>query len=158
MRALIVCLMAVLLLPARVTAQPRQSLRVPATIALVERLPRSDAPFVVLRRAGPLPRDVILLTRDASPKQLSEAVHTLLIARQVEGDTAAITNRLRVRPNRGESPERQALPWAGRVLADLRRAAPRSIDGVGNVPAVEIWLPRQKRRVGGESIHSGSSR
>jgi hypothetical protein len=122
---------------------PGTPTRVPVTVAIVERLPVTGAPFLVLRRASAAPRDVILLPAGADARLLSEAVQTLLIARQAGGDTATATATLRVRPQRGRTAQRPVLPWAQRVLTDLRRAAARPLDGVGTVPAVEIWLPRQ---------------
>jgi hypothetical protein len=120
--------------------------RVPVTIAMVERLSVTDAPFLVLRRTHAAPRDVILLSAGADAKLLSEAVQALLVARRAGGDTAAAPATLRVRPQRGRASQRPVLPWAQRVLADLRRAVARPIQGVGSVPAVEIWLPAQSRR------------
>jgi len=120
--------------------------RVPVTVATVERLPVPDAPFVVLRRADAAPRDVILLPSGADAKLLSEAVQALLVARQAGGDTAVAPTTLRVRPQRGRTSQRPVLPWAQRVLNDLRRAEARPVEGVGAVPAVEIWLPAQTRR------------
>ena len=128
---------------------PGAPTRVPVTVAMVERLPVPDAPFVVLRRTHVSPRDVILLPTGADARLLSEAVQMLLVARQAGGDTAAAAATLRVRPQRGRTAsQRPVLPWAQRVLADLRRAAARPVEGVGTVPAVEIWLPPQTRRGG----------
>jgi hypothetical protein len=141
---------ALTLLPATGAGQAAQwagaPRRVPVTVATVERLPVPGAPFVVVRRASAAPRDVILLPAGADARLLSEAVQTLLVARQAGGDTASAAATLRVRPQRGRSSERPVLPWAQRVLNDLRRAAARPVDGVGTVPAVEIWLPPQSRR------------
>jgi|SRR5215213_3426838 len=122
---------------------PGAPTRVPVTIALVERLPVPGAPFVVLRRANAAPRDVILLPSSADAALLSEAVQMLLVARQAAGDTAVTTATLRVRPQRGRTTPRPVFPWAQRVLSDLRRTDARPVEGVGAVPAVEIWLPRQ---------------
>jgi hypothetical protein len=141
---------ALTLFPASAAAQARQTpgapTRVPVTIAIVERLPVPDAPFVVLRRPSAAQRDVILLPSDADASLLSEAVRMLLVARQAGGDTPASAATLRVRPQRGRTTRRPVLPWAQRVLSDLRRADARPVEGVGAVPAVEIWLPRQSGR------------
>jgi hypothetical protein len=150
-RILAVLATALTIFPAPGAAQapraPGAPTRVPVTIAVVERLPVPDAPFVVLRRTNVTPRDVILLPAGADAALLSEAVQMLLIARQAGGDTAAAAATLRVRPQRGRTAsQRPVLPWAQRVLADLRRAAARPVEGVGQVPAVEIWLPPQTRR------------
>ncbi len=125
---------------------PSRPTRVPVTVVTVERLPVPGAPFVVLRRADASPRDVIVLPAGADAKLLSEAVQALLVARQAGGDTAAATATLRVRPQRGRTSQRPVLPWAQRVLNDLRRADARPVEGVGSVRAVEIWVPAQTRR------------
>jgi hypothetical protein len=120
---------------AQQTRSPRAPSRVPVTIALVGSLVRAD---------------VILLRSDAGSDQLSEAVRTLLVIRQASGDTATSKATLRMRPNQAQrGAQRQArreFPWVHRVIADLRRAEPREIVGVGTVRAVEIWLPPQQRR------------
>lgn len=123
-------------------------MRVPVTVVLVERLPVPGEPFVVQRRPGAAERDVILLPADADATLFSEAVQMLLIARQAGGDTPVTAVTLRVRPQRGRTAPRPVFPWAQRVLADLRRAEARPVEGVGTAPAVEIWLPRQFGRVG----------
>jgi len=145
------CLAAALtLLPATGAGQATQSAgaprRVPVTVATVERLPVPGAPFVLVRRTNAAPRDVILLPAGADAKLLSEVVQALLVGRQAGGDTAAAPATLRVRPQRGRTSQRPVLPWAQRVLNDLRRAEARPVEGVGSVPAVEIWLPAQTRR------------
>jgi hypothetical protein len=127
---------------------PKASTRVPVTIALVERLADANAATMILRRADIAPYDVILLRSNASGKELSKAVLDLLAIRGIAGDTARSTATVRIRPQWNTvgrtGPE---LPWAHRVVADLQRAEPRSIPGIGTVRAVEIWLPPARRRV-----------
>lgn len=141
---------AILLLPVSGTGQaaraPGAPTRVPVTVVLVERLPVPGAPFVVQRRPGAARQDVILLPAGADARLFSEAVQVLLVARQAGGDTATAAATLRVRPQRGRTSQRPVLPWAQRVLNDLRRAEARAVEGVGSAPAVEIWLPPQSRR------------
>ncbi len=132
--------------PAQSSRGHRAPTRVPVTIALVERLPQPDAPFVILRNAETAPHDVILLPADADARQLSIAVQALLTARAVGGDTAATTATLRVRPRGRPSNTHRQFPWVVRVLADLRRTTLRSVPGVGIARAVVIWLPPQRRR------------
>jgi hypothetical protein len=131
----------------------QQARRVPVTVVLVERLPQTDAPFVIQRRPDLTPRDVILLRSDATADQLSDAVRSLLTIRQAGGDSASARANMRMRPHlsagtrsgRRVTP-RRALPWVQRVLADVQKAALRDVPGVGRVRAVEIWLPAQQRR------------
>ena len=118
--------------------------RVPLTVALVSELPRPGAAYEVQRRTTGSDLDVILLLDTTTPEQFSDAVRGVLTARQAGGDTAARAGAFRVRPHR--SMTRSALPWAGRVLTDLRAAHVRVVPGVGRVRAVRIWLPPQSGR------------
>lgn len=123
----------------------RRPARVPVTLVLIDRLPVGDAPFLVRRRTDVSPRDVILLRADASHVQVSEAIRTLLVARQVSGDTATHPAMLRIRPHgAGRAVSHREFPWAPRVLADLRRAELADVPGIGRVRAVQIWLPPQR--------------
>lgn len=112
----------------------------------MDRLPQPGVPFLVQRRPDVAPYDLILLRSDANAEQLSEAITTLLVVRQAAGDTATTPGMVRIRREEQSRGARPAYPWVPRVLADLRRAAPREVAGIGTVPAVEIWLPRQHRR------------
>jgi hypothetical protein len=129
--------------PAQDTA-PQPSVRVAATIVLADRLP-ADSRFVVRRVPGSARHDVVVLRPDATAAELTEAVNTLLTARYVEGDIPSTKRTLRIRPT-GRKGAIREYPWAARVLADVRRAAPVDIPEVGNARAVEIWLPRQFRQ------------
>jgi hypothetical protein len=146
-RILGVLFAAVLLLPVSGAGQaaraPGAPTRVPVTVVLVERLPVPGAPFVVQRRPGAAQQDVILLPASADAQLFSEAVQMLLVARQAGGDTPVTAATMRVRPQRGRNTPQRVLPWAQRVLNDLRRAEARPVEGIDSVQAVEIWLPRQ---------------
>jgi hypothetical protein len=144
-RAAVVVMMAMLGIAGPLRAQAsheRQPTRVPVTVAVVERLPAGNTePFLILRRADLDPRDVILLTSaSADGRRLSSAVEQLLMNRAVRGDTAARTSAVRVRRRQPQA-ERPELPWAERVLREVRRAEPRLVAGVGVVRAIQIWLP-----------------
>lgn len=154
MRQIALFVIQLLLLPvisAESTLQAQHSTRptrVPVTVVLVEKTPHDDAPAVILRRAGMTPQDVVLLRADAADgKQLSSVVLGLISARSVGGDTASASEMLRVRPQPLPPGQvRKELPWAQRVVNDLRRAERRIVPGVGEVQAVEIWLPPQRKR------------
>jgi hypothetical protein len=118
------------------------SARVPATIALTDRLPPGSR-FVVKRSPLAARRDIILLATDANEQDLSAAIRALLAVRQREGDVPANAKTLRLRPTGSNPHARPALPWVGRVLADVKRADRIEIREVGTVRAVQIWLPRQ---------------
>lgn len=121
--------------------------RVPVTLALVDDIPGGAAPFRIVRRVHVAPYDVILLHSSASQDALSEAIADLLTLRSIAGDTATAGGMVRVqRPPQAAGRSPRPLPWAGRVMDDLRRAQPRHVAGVGVVPAVEVWLPPQRKR------------
>ena len=151
-RSLAALLAALLLISVRSAVQAQaqpgaqaRSPRVPVTVALVERLPVAGEPFALVRRAGQVPQDVILLPPDATPEVLSTAVSLLLTVRLRRGDVPVRTEMVRLSTRRGGRAQPR-FPWTPRVLADLRRAAPAELAGVGRVPSVEIWLPRQRRQ------------
>lgn len=127
------------------SAGAQQRSRVPVIVALVTDMPVPDAPFVILRRPDILPHDVILLpVNGANPRMLSDAVRALLLARQHSGDRPLAPATLRMRPNaERDAGNRGLLGWTVQVIQDLRRADPMPIEGVGRVPTVQIWLPRQ---------------
>ena len=154
-KTLLICSLALGTMASAPAAQQpanRQPRRVSATVVLVDSLTQPDAPFVIVRRPGSTPADLILLRSGADAAQLSEAVRGLLTARQANGDFAPTAAIFRVRPHqRAGAIARPAFPWAPRVLNDLRRAEPREISGVGRVRAVQIWLPRQGTGGGGPS-------
>lgn len=118
--------------------------RVPATIALADRLP-GDSRFVVKRFPGRARHDVIVLATDASEVELGLAIRTLLTVRQTDGDVPTIARTQRMRPAASPQAQRAPFPWIGRVLGDVKRADRMEIEGIGAVRAVQIWLPRQNR-------------
>lgn len=124
-------------------SRQRAARRVPVTVVLVDRLPNTDAAFLVQRRPELRPHDVILLRSDATAATLDQAVRTLLTARQISGDSARTRVTTRMRPQQQARAARREFPWVGRVLADLRKAGRTDVPGLGRVRSVEIWLPRQ---------------
>jgi hypothetical protein len=145
---LAIALVLVSFLHGRVDAQhgpPRRAPRVGVTVAIVERLPQ-PAPYVLMRNPAPV-GDVILIPPTADAALLSEAILMLLTARQVSGDTATSRGTFRARPRGTPRHARRVIPWSARVLADVRNAPARSIEGVGTrVQAVTVWLPAQRVR------------
>jgi len=143
-------IIAGLILAASLHAQPasgaRRPTRVPVTIVQVAQIAQGNAAFTVQRRRDIAPHDVILLREDANPGDLSDAIRTLLIVRQANGDTAAAPATFRARPGAGpQQRARTPLPWVGRVLSDLQNSVVRDVPGYGRAKAVEIWLPPQRR-------------
>src|ERR1044072_6523672 len=131
---------------AQQSATPRAPARVPVTVALVESALPGNESWVVQRRPDVSPADVILLRTTADAGQLAEAVRTLLVIRQADGDRPTVGRTLRIRPRQRHRGAAREIPWIPRVWADLRRAKPREVAGLGTVRAVDIWLPPQHRR------------
>lgn len=122
--------------------------RVPALVAISPDLQGAETPFRLARFGGNSPRDVILIAPDADAAVLTQAVEALMVVRRQSGDAASASATFRV-----QQPQRaRVLPWAARVLQDVRNAAPRAIPGVGRMRAVQIWLPAQR---GGGGMVSG---
>jgi hypothetical protein len=139
---LILLLLSLLALgPGTRAATAQQPRRVAATVVLLDSIAQPGAPFVLVRRPGAAPADLILVRSGVGAAQLSDAIRGLLTARKAGGDFPSAAATFRVRPRTAAA--RPAYPWAQRVLNDLRRSEPREIPGVGRVRAVEIWLPRQ---------------
>ncbi|HEY9230212.1 MAG TPA: hypothetical protein VIP11_26400 [Gemmatimonadaceae bacterium] len=116
-----------------------------ATVAIVDDLPVPGVPFVVQRRPDRKPADLILLRASATPAELSDAVRTLLTARQSGGDYPITKATVRMRPHQKSGNARQEFRWANQLLTRLRAAKPRRVDGAGTVRAVALWLPKQVR-------------
>ncbi|HEX6374077.1 MAG TPA: hypothetical protein VF006_34435 [Longimicrobium sp.] len=144
LRSLLIAVALVLAPPAFCAAQQAQPVartRVPALVAISPDLQGAETPFRLARFGGNSPRDVILLAPDADASALTQAVEALIVARRQSGDAASTSATFRVQ----QSQRARVLPWAARVLLDVRGAAPREIPGVGRLRAVQIWLPSTRR-------------
>lgn len=78
-----------------------------------------------------------------SPVLLTEALKTLRLVwaqGNSRADAAGEHALFRRSPATAAARPRRVLPWAARVLDDLREAPPRHVPGVGRVKAVQIWL------------------
>lgn len=149
--AAVAAALAVVLAPPKASSQQptvRSPKHVAATVAMVEDLPVPGVSFVVQRRPGRLPGDLILVRANATPAELSDAVRTLATARAAGGDYPITREMLRIRPQQNSAKALKDFPWTPAVLARLHKAKPRMIEGVGSVRAVAIWLPRQVRSRG----------
>lgn len=145
MRTIFSLLASVLLVCSPIRAQAldkEKPRRVPVWVAIGPGL--QTEPYRVLRFAGNAPHDVILLGSGADGATLTQAVEALLAARRTSGDAAGTDAAVRVRTTAQRA--RTPLPWADRVLRDVRVAEPRAVPRVGRVQAVRIWLPAQRPR------------
>jgi hypothetical protein len=121
---------------------------VPVALVLVESLPQPGVPYVVQRRPDVAPHDVILLRSDATAAQLSEAINSLQMVREVRGDFPTTAGTLRINPHGASAVARQrrAFPWAERVFHDLHRAKAVPVSGIGTAQSVVIYLPAHRGR------------
>lgn len=130
-----------LLLAARdLSAQPgAPAPRVPVRVTLEAAGALADRFVVESQPLQPIPR-AIRLRHDATPEDLSLAVHALLAldSRPDRGEGRTARHRVRRRVGAGD----RILPWAPRVLADLRVRG-REVNGRqrGTDRSVVIYLP-----------------
>jgi hypothetical protein len=132
------------------TQTDRSTVRVPVLLAVVDSLPGTGSGFRIVQLAGESARNVVLLSPNASPDALTEAVETLravLALRGGGGSAGGGSAMYRAAPGTTDSRSRRVLPWAERVLRDLRMAHPRHVPDVGHVRAVQIWLAPHPRGV-----------
>ena len=126
---------------ALINSPPRPA-ATPTTVALVAALPVADARAAILRRAEPRADLILLPATGASVEDLAAALALLAETRERDGSTPPARDVVlvvkSVRLPRPLSPE-QRLRLASH-LARLHAASPRSLDGVGTVPAIEVGL------------------
>ncbi len=145
MRTLLLLLSLTCCVTFRADAQQGRPTRVSVMVALGDRATLNGAPFRIVRRADTAPHDIILIAPEADARALSEAIGQLQMMRRVQGDTATTSATMRVRrPARAREP--RTLPWAPRVIQDLRRAETHPLPGIGTVKSVQIWLPATRTR------------
>ena len=128
------------------TKKPKLN-RITAGVVLVDTFPFANQTFVVQRRPGSSPGDIIMLKKGATAADLSEAVRGLLLTRQFNGDYPTKATTLRVKPQNRVA-ARKEFAWAGSVLRDVEKADKKAIKGVGNGRMVVIKLPSQARSHG----------
>lgn len=119
--------------------------RRPVLVTVVDTVGDAAPGYRIVRLAGELSQDVILLPEDASPELLTEAVEALRVVWQRAGERVDASATVRVVPTEpgGTVGRRRAVPWGEKVLQDLRTARERHVPGVGRVRALRIWLPRR---------------
>lgn len=131
-----------MLFSATAGAQPERNVpgdgsRAPVLIAVVDTLPD----FRIIRLPGESVRQAVLLPSSATPEMLTEALETLRVVWARDDDRMNAPGMMMRRVTRTAALRtRIVLPWAERVLHDLRDAHRRRVPGVGDVRAVQIWL------------------
>lgn len=143
---LLAAVLATAVLPEPLSSQTPQrgrTRRIPVMLVITETLPPGGGAFVVERRPGVEPYDVIRLLPDATVEDLADAIRTIMFARRAAGDWPVERQTLRVQPWQPSHGARQPYPWVPRVLDDLKRAPEQDVAGIGRVKAVRIYLPPQ---------------
>jgi hypothetical protein len=134
--------------PAPLVAPGLRAQRAPARVPVAVVIADSamSVPYRVVRRADADPRDVIVLSSDADSTALPDAVGELLVLRGVQGDTLPSgRGTMRVRVPSAPGRHWRPLPWAARVVRDVRAATPAVVEGIGTLRTVRIWLPPRRR-------------
>jgi hypothetical protein len=132
---------------------PRGHPRVPVVVVMLDSALAASPGYRIVRRHGGGPDDVIELAPTADAATFSDAVRRLMLVRRTTGDTASTGGEVRVRGGATPAGGGAALPWADRVLGDLRAADRRQVAGLGRVRTVRIWLPAQHRTAEGGTRH-----
>ena len=112
-----------------------------ATVVLVSTLPDTNARALVIRRPGPLPNNIILVTTATAPGDLSRAVTALAFSVRNQGDRVTREMRTIIRPSasaKGKPSRDEARATAD--LARLRSAPVFDIAGVAQGPAVVVRM------------------
>lgn len=117
--------------------------RVPVMVALVEE-GRFGQDAVVLRRGAPEARNVIVLSRAATPYHLAAAAVALASVMDREGDVPTTSTMFAVDGDaNGLGNE---IPAATRVLGRLRGAAVSNVVEIGTARTTVIYLPNAVER------------
>lgn len=146
-------IVAALIAASRASAQqtppsPHGRPRVPVVLAMVDSAMAAPSYRILRQNGGGV--DVIVLGINADSAIFTNAVSELLLIRRSTGDTAAVEGEVRVRPNATTPSSAAPLPWANRVLGDLRAAGLREVPHVGRERVVRIWLPAQRHARGAQ--------
>lgn len=127
--------------------------RIPVLLAVVDTLPYTAPRFRIVRLADNSARYVVVLPADVTSELLSEAVENVRIV-SVQPDPETPRAMFRAAPGTADSRPRRELPWAERVIRDLRDARERHVPGVGQVRAVQIWLAPRPAEATRTSVRS----
>jgi len=119
-----------------------QLVGVSVTLALGN--PEGGAEATVLRRRSVFPDIVIVLGPGATPRILAAALSAVDRSRRIDGDDLLTDQRLVISKVTGDqNPGAEAR--LGAMLAQLRKASPQTIEGVGHLPAIKIQTDRLRK-------------
>lgn len=108
-------------------------------IVLVDELPFANAKTVVVRRKDMMPENLVLVTKQTSPDDLTRAMAALSNSRNRQGDH--VTADLIAPVPAGTLANRTSdYSQAQKDLRDLRSAKPRFVEGVGSRPVIYSHL------------------
>lgn len=121
--------------------------KLPLAIVLVDELPFPNAKAVVVRRKDMKPQNLVLVTRQTSPDDLTRAMGALFSSRSHKGDQISSDLVAPVPPGILAKHTRD-YPQAVKDLTELRSARPRFIEGVGSRPVIYSHLRPAPARSG----------
>lgn len=125
-------------------AQAGGGRRVPVVIRLTSAL--TDATFLIKRNPPGMNGDVIELSESSSANDLSTAVQMLMQVRKIDGDTGTGSKTFRLHSAEVRGRVIPILPWANRVIGDLKKIAAAERAASRGNGSLKIWLPPQKKR------------
>ena len=107
----------------------------PLAIIMVDELPFAPAKAVVIRRKDMKPQNIVLVTNQTSPTDLTRAMAALFKSRLNKGDVVTADMVAPIAASQVGARSKD-YPQAAKDLAALRTARPRFIEGVGSRPVV----------------------
>jgi hypothetical protein len=111
----------------------------PVAIVMVDELPFKTATAVLIRRKDLRPQDIVLVSLQTSPGDLSRAMSALARSRRSKG--GVITDNMVAPIAPGKSTTRSKdYAQAQKDLASLRTTLPHFIEGVGSRPVIYSHL------------------
>jgi hypothetical protein len=116
-------------------------------IVLVDELPFANARAVVVRRKDMKPQNLVLVTKQTLPGDLTRAIIALSSSRARKGDQVTADMVSPVAPDPTATRSRD-YPQAVKDLGELRNARPRFIEGVGSRPVIYSHLRPAPARSG----------
>lgn len=117
----------------------------PLAIVMLDKLPIANSRAVVVRRKEMKPQNLVLVTKETLPADLTRAITVLFNSRSRRGDQVSVDLIAPIAANRSTTPSRDH-DQAVADLAALRTARPRFIEGVGSRPVVYSHLRAARKR------------
>jgi hypothetical protein len=108
------------------------------TVVVALGTPPNGTVAAVLRRISKTPTDVIVLGPNATGETLGAAFHVLDQSRENYGDAIENDHVIGIQEAKAAQVDPNYLKYMDNMVAKLRRAPTRPVDGVGNVQAIDM--------------------